>query len=171
MDWTKVLEAPCPLCEAAPAEVEPRDLPAALREEASRWEVLLAGADEQRVRARPEDGTWTALEYGCHCRDLLAIMTERVARVLVEDEPDLPWWDHDAAAVDEHYNEQDPTAVAGDLGANAQWLAGTLALVDGAEWERAGTRGDGARMSVAGLARFSLHELAHHRWDAEARLA
>lgn len=171
MDWALVLAAPCPFCEAAPAEVAPEDLPAALREEASRWETLLAGTDDDELRARPEDGSWTVLEYGCHCRDVLSVMTERVARVLVEDEPDFGWWDHDAAAVDEHYNEQDPTATAGDLAANAEWLAGTLVLVQGAEWDRAGTRGDGAHLSVAGIGRFTLHELAHHLWDAEARLA
>jgi hypothetical protein len=170
MDWTQVLDAPCPFCQAAPADVAPEALPAALREEAARWEVLLAGADEERLRARPEDGTWTPLEYGCHCRDVLAVMTERVARVLVEDEPDLGWWDHDAAVVEEHYNEQDPVAAAGDLAANAEWLAGTLSMVEGDEWDRAGTRGDGARLSVAGIGRFTLHELAHHRWDAEVRL-
>ena len=64
-------------------------------------------------------------------------MTERVARTLVEDDPEYGWWDHEASAVDEHYNEQDSDRrVAGDLGANAEWLAGTLALVEGAEWDR-----------------------------------
>ena len=43
--------------------------------------------------------------------------------------------------------------------------------VEGDEWDRAGTRGDGARMTVAGIGRFTLHEVVHHRGDAEARLA
>jgi len=170
MDWMEVLESPCPFCGTAAGEVAPEDLPAALREESAAWEVVLAGTDDGLLRARPDDGSWTALEYGCHCRDLLSVMTERAARLLVEDEPDFGWWDHEAAAVDEHYNEQDPTAVAGDLAANAEWLAGTLSMVEGDEWDRAGTRGDGARLSVAGIGRFTLHELAHHRWDARTRL-
>jgi hypothetical protein len=98
-------------------------------------------------------------------------MTERVARTLVEDDPEYGWWDHEAAVTDEHYNEQDPTAVAGDLAANAQWLAGTLALVEGAEWDRTGTRRGTEPFTVAGLGRFTLHELSHHRWDAERLLA
>jgi hypothetical protein len=170
MDWDEVLEAPCPFCGAAPAEVSPDELPSQLRAEAAQWETLLSGADDEAVRTKPEDGSWSTLEYGCHVRDVLAKMTERVARTLVEDEPEFGWWDHDAAAVDEHYNEQDPVAVGGDLAANTEWLAGTLALVEGGEWERAGTRGDGTRMTVAGIGRFTLHEMAHHRWDAEARL-
>jgi hypothetical protein len=98
-------------------------------------------------------------------------MTERVARTLVEDGPDYGWWDHEAAAVDEHYNDQDPVAVAGDLAANAEWLAGTLALVEGGEWDRPGTRRGSDPFTVAGLGRFTLHELAHHRADAEGRLS
>lgn len=169
-DWMRVLHEPCPRCGYDAAGTAPERLPDAVRQEAARWETLLTSADEDALRARPDDGTWTALEYGCHCRDLLSVMTERVARTLVEDGPEYGWWDHEAAAVDEHYNEQDPTGVAGDLGANAEWLAGTLTLVEGAEWERRGTRRGSEPFTVAGLGRFTLHELAHHRWDAEQRL-
>jgi hypothetical protein len=98
-------------------------------------------------------------------------MSERVTRMLAEDDPDLPFWDHEAAVADEHVNEQDPVAVAGDLGANAVWLAGVLDLVEGDEWDRPGTKDDGSRLTVAIVARATLHELAHHRWDAETRLA
>ena len=170
-DWMRVLEEPCPHCGFDALAVAPDDLAAALREQAGAWETLLASSDDSGLRARPADGTWTALEYGCHVRDLLSVMTERVARTLVEDVHEYGWWDHEASAVDEHYNEQDPVAVAGDLGANAEWMAGTLALVEGAEWDRPGTRRGADPFTVAGLGRFTLHELAHHRGDAEARLA
>jgi hypothetical protein len=170
MDWMAVLAEPCPHCGYDAAGVAPDDLPDAVRGEAARWEDLLARADDEALRARPDDGTWTALEYGCHCRDLLSVMTERVARTLVEDDPEYGWWDHEAAAVDEHYNEQDPMGVAGDLGANAEWMAGALSLVEGDEWDRTGTRRGSDPFTVAGLARFTLHELVHHRQDAETRL-
>lgn len=167
MDWTRVLVEPCPHCAADVGAVAPVALPDALRAEAALWEDVLAGGDEDRLRARPEDGSWTALEYGCHCRDVLSVMTERVARTLVEVNPEYGWWDHEASVLDEHYNEQDPVGVAGDLGANAEWMAGTLALVEGDEWDRQGTRRGAEPFTVAGLARFTLHELAHHRQDAE----
>lgn len=169
-DGMRVLTEPCPYCGVDVAAVAPGDLPDALREEAGRWESLLVAADDTAVRRRPEDGTWSALEYGGHVRDVLSVMTERVARTLVEDDPEYGWWDHEASAVDEHYNDQDPVAVAGDLAANAAWMAGTLALVEGDEWDRRGTRRGAERFTVAGLGRFTLHELAHHRFDAEGRL-
>lgn len=170
MDWMRVLDEPCPHCGADVAAVEPDGVGSAIREEAARWEDLLTGTAGEALRARPDDGSWTALEYACHCRDVLAVMTERVARTLAEDSPEYGWWDHEASAVDEHYNEQDPVAVSGDLAANAGWLAGTLALVEGDEWDRQGTRRGSEPFTVAGLARFTLHELAHHHQDAQERL-
>ncbi len=171
MDWMEVLAAPCPHCGADVAALDPAALPDELRAEGHRWEDLLGAADPDRVRVRPADDSWTALEYACHVRDVFGEFTRRVTRALVEDEPEFGWWDHEAAVTDEHYNEQDPVAVGGDLMVNAEWLAGTLALVEGDEWDRAGTRRTSERMTVAGLGRFALHESAHHRADAVARLA
>ena len=86
-DWMRVLTEPCPHCGFDASAVAPDDLAAALREQAAAWEILLASSDDARLRVRPADGTWTALEYGCHVRDLFSVMTERVARTLVEDGP------------------------------------------------------------------------------------
>lgn len=169
-DWLRVLSEPCPQCGLDPSSATPEDLPVALRAEAGRWEELLTAAADTAVRRRPGDGSWSALEYGCHVRDVLSVMTERIARTLVEHEPEYGWWDHEAAVGDEHYAEQDPVAVAGDLAANAAWMAGTLSLVEGDEWGRRGTRRGSEPFTVAGLGRFSLHEMAHHLGDAEARL-
>ena len=170
-DWMRVLTEPCPQCGTEVSTVGLTDLPDALRAEAGHWETLLAEVPAVELQWRPDDGSWTALEYGCHCRDVLSVMTERVARTLVEDAPEYGWWDHEVAAVDEHYNDQDPVGVAGDLGANAEWMGGTLSLVGGTEWDRQGTRRGAEPFTVAGLARFTLHELAHHRHDAESRLS
>lgn len=43
--------------------------------------------------------------------------------------------------------------------------------VEGDEWDRRGTRRGAEPLTVAGLARFTRHELVHHRQDAESRLA
>ncbi|MDP9442675.1 MAG: hypothetical protein M3P34_10975 [Actinomycetota bacterium] len=51
---------------------------------------------------------------------------DRVDLALVENEPDFPWWDHEAAAVDERYNDQEAVEVAGALRVGAQRLAVAL---------------------------------------------
>jgi len=57
--------------------------------------------------------------------------------------------------------------VACALAANAERLATTSAAVREQEWSREGTRRPGERFTVERLVRFALHEVRHHRGDAE----
>jgi len=166
-DWVRIVaEERCDECGLAPAEVAGPDLAAGLRHEAERWAVLLETAAPDALRAR-SGGTWSALEYAAHTRDTLAVFAGRVGRMLAEDDPELGWWDHEAAVAAERYNEQDPTDVGLVLVANAEALALALEAVEGDAWGRTGVRRAGERFTVEGLGRFALHEAAHHRRDAE----
>jgi len=50
---------------------------------------------------------WSALAYGAHVSDVLALLGRRVVQAKVERGPELGWWDHEAAALDEGYNDQE----------------------------------------------------------------
>jgi len=166
-DWVKVVaEQVCEQCGYAGSTVAPEALADGLRAEADGWADLLGATPDDQLRVRDGD-TWSALEYAAHTRDTLAVFAGRVGRMLEEDDPQLGWWDHEAAAVDERYNEQDPAAVGLALVANAEALALALEGVDAAAWHRTGMRRAGERFTVEGLGRFALHEARHHRVDAE----
>ena len=138
-------------------------------EEAQRWAPLL-DATEQDVRARPDPVTWSALEYAVHVRDALGVFNERVARMLVEFDPELGWWDHEAAIEDGHANALDVESVVQDLVRNALELRGTLQRVTGTAWYRTGTRRGRETFTIETTARFALHEVVHHRVDAHRSL-
>ncbi len=150
------------------SQVDPTEVPAALRAEAQAWQDLLCGDrfDDGALRRRPAPDVWSALEYACHVRDVLAVFVERTRRTLVEDDPRFGWWDHDAAAVAERYNDQDPVVVAAAVVVAADELAVTVEAVPPDAWGRSARRGDGASFTLAGLARFVLHESHHHLRDA-----
>jgi hypothetical protein len=93
-------------------------------------------------------------------------MTARLGLMLEEDRPEFAWWDHEAAAVNQEYNDQVPVAVAAALGSQAERLAGAFQGLPSAAWDRVGRRGDGAEFSAVGLVRFALHESHHHLHDA-----
>lgn len=173
-DWAKVQDEPCPQCGFDPTAVPVDELAKAVQADGVAWGEWLTEADadpEVKVRARPDTGVWSPLEYACHVRDVLALFVDRVTLALEEDDPELGWWDHEAAAVDERYNAQDPAEVAEQLTEAALDLARVLAAVPDDGWARTARRREGESFTVAGLGRFALHESRHHRADAAGELA
>lgn len=171
-DWFRVVaEERCEECGMSAGDVARAELGPTILVEGDRWGALLASnAGSGEWRRRPSAVAWSALEYGAHVRDVLALFGRRVAQATVEDEPEFGWWDHEAAALADRYNDQDPGTVAVALRTNAEELVAALADLDDAGWQRAGTRRRGERFTVEGLARFALHEAHHHRIEAGALL-
>ncbi len=170
-DWFAVVSSGhCEECGHTMGEGAASSLGSRLRDEAHRWSAVLRPADDHLVRRRPAPAVWSALEYGAHVRDVMAIFTDRILRTMTESEPELGWWDHEAAIDDGFANESDRHAVGDDLDENAARLAEVLSRVSGDQWERAATRRDHERFTVELMARFALHEVVHHRRDAERSL-
>jgi len=173
-DWTRVQQEPCPQCGFDPASVLVSDLARSVQADGVAWSEWLAEAVEDPavdLRSRPEGGVWSPLEYASHVRDVLALFAGRITRMLEEDDPELGWWDHEVAAVEERYNAQDASEVADALTENAMELARVLTSVPPDGWSRTATRREDETFTVAGLARFALHESRHHRADATGELS
>ena len=163
-DWTWVLERPCPQCGFDAAQHDRARLGAELRSNAARWRNLLG---DERVAMRPSPLVWSALEYGCHVRDVHERFLGRLNLMLTQDDPRFPNWDQDETAIDEHYADQDPAQVSHDLAVAAGRLADGFDKVDEKDWQRRGRRSDGAEFTVASLGLYLLHDLIHHVWDVE----
>jgi uncharacterized protein (UPF0303 family) len=165
-DWTWVLERACPDCGFDSRTVTRDAVPALVRAQAAAWEPVLQRDD---VARRPQPGVWSPLEYACHVRDVYRVFAQRLVLMLTEHEPAFTNWDQDATAVAERYGEQTPSVVATELAADAQTLADAFAEVRPDQWTRVGRRSDGAVFTVETLARYLLHDPAHHLWDVGAR--
>jgi hypothetical protein len=164
-NWTWVVERPCPDCGFAAADYPDAAIAGAIRDNADLWPTVLARPD---ARVRPNDSTWSPLEYGAHVRDVLGVYTTRLGRMVDEDDPLFPNWDQDETAVAERYNEQDPAVVSSQLGSRATALAAAFEALAPDQWVRPGRRSDGAQFSVSTLAKYMTHDLVHHRWDVGA---
>jgi DinB family protein len=169
-DWTWVLERPCPECGFDAAAVPPADVARRVREAADRWAAILSGPPEL-LGIRPRDDRWSPLEYGCHVRDVFVLFDRRLGLMVTEDDPTFANWDQDATALEERYDEQDAAVVAAELGAAAATLAASFDAVQGATWDRRGSRSDGATFTVASFARYLLHDPVHHLYDVGAEPA
>lgn len=161
-DWTWVLESRCPECGFDASTVSELEVPALLRANAAQWPAIL---ERTGVRDRPDDRTWSALEYAAHVRDVFRIFAHRLDLMLTRENPTFPNWDQDETAEAEKYNEQDPAVVAAELVAAGSALAATFEAIEEDAWHRQGRRGDGAVFTVATMARYLAHDPTHHLWD------
>ena len=161
-DWTWVLERVCPECGFDAQEVAREDLAHRIASTSVAWRAVLERAD---VRERPDDATWSPLEYACHVRDVHRVYAGRVGRMLTEVDPYYENWDQDTTAVEDRYAEQDPATVAEELAAAGVELGSLFEGVEAAAWERTGRRSDGASFTVDSIGRYYLHDIEHHLWD------
>src|SRR4051794_26746161 len=67
-NWTWVIERPCAECGFDAGDYDDREIASAILATAATWRAVL-GRDD--VRERPNDHTWSPLEYGAHVRDVL----------------------------------------------------------------------------------------------------
>jgi hypothetical protein len=162
-DWTWVLRRPCPECGFDTQGFAVQAVPEMIMVNAAAWQATLTGPGD--ARTRPVPGKWSAVEYGCHVRDVFRLFDQRLDLMLTEDDPLFPNWDQDATAVAERYAEQDPAEVAAALSDAGQAIASRFAGVTGGQWLRTGRRSDGASFTVETFARYFIHDPVHHLYD------
>lgn len=162
-DWTWVLDRPCPECGFDASRCAASTVPSLVRQNASTWRRLFADGE---IRAgRPDDATWSSLEYACHVRDVFRRYDQRIQLMQREDDPLFPNWDQDASAVDDRYDEQDAETVLEDLSAAAEAIAGRIEAIEDQTWGRPGRRSDGASFTIDTITRYMIHDPIHHVWD------
>jgi hypothetical protein len=162
-DWTWVLRRPCPECGFDTQGFAVEAVSEMIVASAAAWQRALTGPGD--VRARPAPDKWSAVEYGCHVRDVFRLYDQRLELMLSQDDPLFPNWDQDATAVAERYQDQDPAEVAAALSEAGQAIASRFAGVTGGQWRQTGRRSDGASFTVETFARYFIHDPMHHLYD------
>ena len=105
------------------------------------WRGILERPD---VGDRPDDSTWSPLEYACHVRDVHRVYAGRVGRMLAEDDPHYENWDQDATAIEDALRGAGPGERRRRAGGGGRGVGTLFASVPGDGWERTGRRSDGA---------------------------
>lgn len=163
-NWTWVLERACNECGFDSGRFEVDTTASAIIANAAQWANILA---HQHVRVRPTENQWSALEYGCHVRDVFRLFERRLKLMLDFDSPSFENWDQDRTAIDDEYGNQDPAVVSRELVEAGEALARRFATVAGDQWLRTGLRSDGAEFSVHTFAQYLMHDPVHHVHDAQ----
>ena len=161
-DWTWVLARPCPECSFDSSTVTPSTVPGSIENMLPRWRAVLRRPD---AAERPDDSTWSVLEYACHVRDVLSLFDQRLNLMLDSDDARFEDWDQDGTAVEKDYANADPALVSAELAAEGKQAAESFAAVRESEWDRKGLRSNGSEFTVLTLSRYFLHDLVHHLHD------
>jgi hypothetical protein len=168
-DWTWVLERPCSSCGYDSQAHDRSSLADLVRVNGAKWTALLGSTAD--VGERPAPDVWSALEYGCHIRDVHRLFGQRITLMLTSDSPTFANWDQDETAVAERYGEQVPADVSAVITTSSAELAAILDQVGDDQWQRPGLRSNGSQFTVESLTRYGLHDLEHHWFDVSGERA
>jgi hypothetical protein len=163
-DWTWVLTRPCPECSFDASTTTPSTVPGTIESLLPRWRAVLRRPD---VAERPDDNTWSALEYACHVRDVFSLFDQRLNLMLDSDDARFDNWDQDQTAIDKDYANADPAVVSAELTAEGKQAAESFAAVRESEWDRKGLRSNGSEFTVMTLSQYFLHDVVHHLHDVD----
>lgn len=79
----------CEVCGFTWVSIGPAVVPRRIIAATASFAELLI-ADTGIARVRPDPDRWSAIEYGCHVRDALTNVRDRMILGLIEDEPTPP---------------------------------------------------------------------------------
>lgn len=171
--WPRIQQEACPQCGFDPASLPPDTLGDLAVELGAKWRAFLVEADDTYLRAIPEPGVNSPLQYGAHVRDILKVYGERMVLGVEHESPTVPIF-NPPQEVWEEYNRLGAEELADDLEARAGRLAEIVAGMDPSAWSRIVVNDRGQygvyTFTVAGLARNAVHEAHHHLLDATGTL-
>ena len=129
-----------------------------------RWRAALRRED---AAIRPNDRTWSVLEYACHVRDVFELFGQRLNLMLTQENATFANWDQDQAAIDGEYAASDPGLVAEELVTEGEQVAESFARVVQDEWQLTGMRSNGSVFTVLTFSQYFLHDVVHHLHDVD----
>ena len=164
----------CAECGFTYGLVGPDDLASALRAIGSRYRAALLadGAVARSVRSRPTAGVWSALEYGCHYRDVLLAQRERVLLALVEECPTFAPIYRDQRVELARYGSEEVGSVVGEIEMAAELIAWVFDGLSSVQLARPCIYNypEPTERTVEWMGDHALHEGAHHLRDIERGL-
>lgn len=124
--------------------------------------ILSGVSPETATTLRDEPDGWTVLEVVCHLRDYDRIFQDRVVMMLEQDHPALPHFDHEALAVERHYNNQNLSQVYSDLRQSRAAFIELFARLNEAQWQRSGVHPERGHFTMLDAAvQVGTHEVNH----------
>jgi len=107
-------------------------------------------------------GKWSIQQVVIHCMDSDLIATDRIKRMIAEDNPTLIGYDENKFAANLFYNDQSADQAVALLDANRKLFTTVLRKLPEKAWSRKGTHNERGVLTVAGYLQSTVDHLEHH---------
>jgi DNA segregation ATPase FtsK/SpoIIIE, S-DNA-T family len=157
----------CEQCGFDYAELVVSEAPEQFRERVSAIVDRLSRHAPDVLRIRPSPTVWSALEYGCHVRDVLLVQRDRALLALVEDNPQFPPMYREERVANARYDSQGPAELGEELKVAVNMLAKLAGELTEKELSRPCVYNfpEPTQRDVGWLFRHTMHEVVHHLMD------
>jgi uncharacterized damage-inducible protein DinB len=126
----------------------------------------IRGLTPEDMLARPAPdakvGLWSIQEVTLHVADCDAVFTDRMKRLIAEDNPTLMAFDENKWAAALQYNQQSAQDAATLFELTRKQMVKVLHSLPQAAFQRAGTHSEAGRLTLADVVKKSVDHLAHH---------
>ncbi len=132
------------------------------REGANHLVLAIDGLSVSELNAHPVPGTWSIQQIVFHMIDSDLIATDRMKRVIAEDNPMLIGFNESRFATNLFYEELDPTIGAEIFRLNRLLTASLLERLPEQLFERPGEHNEAGRLTLGNLLQTYVEHLEHH---------
>jgi hypothetical protein len=143
------------------------DAPSVLRREAR---ALAEAVNARQPITTVPAGSWSAVEYAGHVRDVLIVTRERTLNARLDNGTAVIPMGRDERVAWGEYDDMTPAEVSQDVGRVAEWLARTWERLSEDDWKRTVVYNypEPQPRPLSWVAAHVVHELVHHRQDIES---
>jgi uncharacterized damage-inducible protein DinB len=122
----------------------------------------IEGLEPAQFRATPVPGTWSIGQIVLHLMDSDLIASERMKRIIAEDNPMLIGYDESSFAQRLFYADLDPHAAAEIFVLNRRLTADILRRLPDPAFARFGTHNERGKMQLGEIVGLYVNHLDHH---------
>jgi hypothetical protein len=123
---------------------------------------VIEGLTPEELNAFPIPGTWSLQQIVLHMTDSDLIASDRMKRVIAEENPTLVGYDETAFSKNLFYEKLDPQLACMIFDANRRQTATLLRLLPPAAFSRTGNHSEHGPMSLDSLVKVYAEHLDHH---------
>jgi uncharacterized damage-inducible protein DinB len=122
----------------------------------------IRGLTESDLDSFPVPGTWSIHQIVVHVMDSDLISTDRMKRMIAEENPSLLGYDESKFAQNLHYHDQPANEAVAIVGANRRLFANVLRKLPPEAFDRAGTHNERGRLTLGDYLKAVTDHLEHH---------